>query len=437
MAEADADGRARRRGAGGQRERASRRRGRRPERSRCRWRRWRRRSATSRPCRPRRRRRDSGGVVGDVQPRQEGLGERLRRHRRGRAATRTPALALEALAASATVAMSAAAADAEDMTADGHGRISFMWAGPGASCPASASRSSSPLVLLNYVRQSSNLPIGNGRHRADYDLAVNMRDSQVRDVAASPRRGASPEWRRGTARRRSATSAAAPRRTSGGDRRGRVRGGVARRGRSRCRSSFDPPGRRRASSMALDRLDGARLARRVRRRRRLRVTAAARPRAGAVRVHPAWAPFMVAAGLVLGRLPDVLRDHNPERQLLVAIGNSWFAVGPALVLALGDVTSPRSTTGRCTCSRWRRSSSATPRPASSREWLVLGVPPRLQLRMTGLVFLVDILLTPIGLLAAFVAAGRAAARSCSSCRSSRCWRSSPVSAVRGSTRRSS
>ena len=38
-----------------------------------------------------------------------------------------------------------------------------------------------------------------------------------------------------------------------------------------------------------------------------------------------------------------------------------------------------------------------------REWLHLGVPPRLQLRMTGLVFLVDILLTPIGLLAAVVA----------------------------------
>ena len=34
---------------------------------------------------------------------------------------------------------------------------------------------------------------------------------------------------------------------------------------------------------------------------------------------------------------------------------------------------------------------------------MLGVPPRLQLRMTGLVFLVDILLTPIGLLAALVA----------------------------------
>jgi putative nucleotidyltransferase with HDIG domain len=38
-----------------------------------------------------------------------------------------------------------------------------------------------------------------------------------------------------------------------------------------------------------------------------------------------------------------------------------------------------------------------------REWLVLGVQPRLQLRMTGLVFLVDVLLTPIGFLAAYTA----------------------------------
>ena len=119
-------------------------------------------------------------------------------------------------------------------------------------------------------------------------------------------------------------------------------------------------------------------------------------------VHPAWAPFVVAAGLVLGRLSDVLRDHNPER-LLVAIGNSWFAVGPALVLSIGDVTTLALEHWPLYLLALVMQFAGDTATGMTREWLVLGVPPRLQLRMIGLVFLVDILLTPIGLLAAIVA----------------------------------
>ena len=119
-------------------------------------------------------------------------------------------------------------------------------------------------------------------------------------------------------------------------------------------------------------------------------------------VHPAWAPFVVAAGLLLGRLSDVVRDRNPER-LLVAIGNSWFAVGPALVLSIGDVTTPALEHWPLYLLALAMQFAGDTATGVAREWLVLGVPPRLQLRMIGLVFLVDILLTPIGLLAALVA----------------------------------
>ena len=119
-------------------------------------------------------------------------------------------------------------------------------------------------------------------------------------------------------------------------------------------------------------------------------------------VHPGYAPFVIAAGLVLGRLPDVVRDRNPER-LLVAIGNSWFAVGPALVLAAGDVTTPALEHWPLYVLALAAQFAGDTATGVAREWLVAGVPPRLQLRMTGLVFLVDTLLTPIGLLAALVA----------------------------------
>jgi putative nucleotidyltransferase with HDIG domain len=118
---------------------------------------------------------------------------------------------------------------------------------------------------------------------------------------------------------------------------------------------------------------------------------------------PAWAPLVVAAGLLMGRFGEVFRDRNFGRQALVTIGNSWFAVGPALVLVVADATTPSLDHWPvyllALCAQFAGDTAA----GAAREWLVLGVPPRLQLRMTGLVFLVDALLTPIGLLAAIVA----------------------------------
>jgi putative nucleotidyltransferase with HDIG domain len=120
-------------------------------------------------------------------------------------------------------------------------------------------------------------------------------------------------------------------------------------------------------------------------------------------LDPAWAPLVLAAALVLSRVRDILRDRNPKRQLLVAVGNSWFAVGPALVLTLGGVSSPRLEEWPLYLLALAMQFVGDTATAAAREWLVRGVPPRLQLRLTGLVYLVDILLTPIGLLAAIVA----------------------------------
>ena len=120
-------------------------------------------------------------------------------------------------------------------------------------------------------------------------------------------------------------------------------------------------------------------------------------------VDPAWAPLIAMLALAIGRLPDVWRDHNPARGLLVAAGNSWFAVGPALVLVAGDVHGLEW--GQWPLYLLALASQFVGDTAAGaiRERLVLGVTPRLQLRMTGLVFLVDVLLTPVGLLAAIAA----------------------------------
>ncbi len=120
-------------------------------------------------------------------------------------------------------------------------------------------------------------------------------------------------------------------------------------------------------------------------------------------VDPAWAPGIVALGLILGRLRDVLRDRNPGRQLLVAANNAWFAVGPALVFALGDVHGLNWGDWPLYLLAIASQFVGDTVVGAGREWLVLGVQPRMQLRMTGLVFLVDVLLTPVGFMAAVVA----------------------------------
>jgi putative nucleotidyltransferase with HDIG domain len=51
-------------------------------------------------------------------------------------------------------------------------------------------------------------------------------------------------------------------------------------------------------------------------------------------------PLLVVLGVALGMLPDVLRGRVAPSWLLTAPGNSWFALGPALVLTLAGDHSP-------------------------------------------------------------------------------------------------
>ena len=118
---------------------------------------------------------------------------------------------------------------------------------------------------------------------------------------------------------------------------------------------------------------------------------------------PAVVPLLVLAGNALASVPDyVSRRKQPDRVLLV-VGDSWHAVGPALVFVAAGA-------GDAAWSDWSIYLAALGAQfafdagsSTMREWLGLGIPPREQPRLLGWVFLVDLLLTPIGLLAAFAA----------------------------------
>jgi putative nucleotidyltransferase with HDIG domain len=116
-------------------------------------------------------------------------------------------------------------------------------------------------------------------------------------------------------------------------------------------------------------------------------------------------PLMVAAGIALGNLPDYLaRRTHPDRAVL-ALGDSWHALGPALVLIAAGAGEP-------TWGDWPIYLGALAAQflfdsvsSTLRGWLALGLSPRLESVLLGWVYLVDLLLAPIGLLAAFAATG--------------------------------
>ena len=111
-------------------------------------------------------------------------------------------------------------------------------------------------------------------------------------------------------------------------------------------------------------------------------------------------PLAVAAGLVLGHLPEVLRRRTDVTSLAVAAGSGWFALAPAaLVVAAGE---PQASTGR-----WPLllallvvQFAADFASTAAREWAALSIRPSALVEPMRWVFAVDLLLAPVGFTAA-------------------------------------
>jgi hypothetical protein len=121
---------------------------------------------------------------------------------------------------------------------------------------------------------------------------------------------------------------------------------------------------------------------------------------------PTYVPLLVAAGYLMGELPDYVFGRRHPDRMLVSLGNAWYAVGPALVLVWAGP--PEAALGHwplylaALAAQFLFDVAAT----TPREWFELGVPPRLQVHGAAWTFAVDTLLTPIGLLAALASVGQ-------------------------------
>ena len=121
---------------------------------------------------------------------------------------------------------------------------------------------------------------------------------------------------------------------------------------------------------------------------------------------PAIVPLVVAGALALDRLPDVLAGRLHPQRVLWVLGDAWFAVGPAVVFLLADVGEPAWSDWPIYLLALVAQFGGELLSSTAREWLAHGVAPKLQLDVLHEVWLVDALLSPVGLLAAFASSQR-------------------------------
>src|SRR5579862_4760902 len=121
---------------------------------------------------------------------------------------------------------------------------------------------------------------------------------------------------------------------------------------------------------------------------------------------PGWVPLVVAAGLILGKLPSYVDGTSHPDRALAAIANSWHAVGPALVFSLGSLTAPRWSDWSLLIAALGAQLACDLVASIAREWLREGEVPTLPIRLLGSVYLTDVCLSPIGFAIAFAASGR-------------------------------
>jgi HD-GYP domain-containing protein (c-di-GMP phosphodiesterase class II) len=114
-------------------------------------------------------------------------------------------------------------------------------------------------------------------------------------------------------------------------------------------------------------------------------------------------PLLVAAGMLLGGLPEYLNGERHPTRAIAAVGDSWHAVGPVAVLAAIGIAAPELADWPVLLAALAAQVAVDNGVAALRDRAGLGIPLKLQPSLFGWVTLVDVLLSPVGLIAAMAA----------------------------------
>jgi HD-GYP domain-containing protein (c-di-GMP phosphodiesterase class II) len=115
---------------------------------------------------------------------------------------------------------------------------------------------------------------------------------------------------------------------------------------------------------------------------------------------PAVVPLLVAAASVAGGLPDYVQGRRHAERAVLSLSDSFYAVGPALVLALASAGEPTLADWPLYLGALGAQFACDLLANTPRLWFELGLLPRAQLRDAAWTFAVDAPLAGAGLLVA-------------------------------------
>jgi HD-GYP domain-containing protein (c-di-GMP phosphodiesterase class II) len=117
---------------------------------------------------------------------------------------------------------------------------------------------------------------------------------------------------------------------------------------------------------------------------------------------PPWlVPLTMAGAIFASRVPDVLRGTTAPWRLLISPGNAWFTVGPAAVLALAGAPGPADAAVLLLVAMLVAQIATDLAISLLWERLTTRANVADHLRQAFMVYVVDVALAPVGLLAAF------------------------------------
>jgi putative nucleotidyltransferase with HDIG domain len=123
-------------------------------------------------------------------------------------------------------------------------------------------------------------------------------------------------------------------------------------------------------------------------------------------VPPRDVPLIIAAALLLAQLPNLLRGRTPPSHLPLVLVNSAHAIGPAIVLSVGDAVTPQWGATPLYLVALGSQFVAEFIPTASWTRVAWGIPVTTYARSMRVPVLVDASLAPIGLAVAIAADGR-------------------------------
>jgi HD-GYP domain-containing protein (c-di-GMP phosphodiesterase class II) len=121
---------------------------------------------------------------------------------------------------------------------------------------------------------------------------------------------------------------------------------------------------------------------------------------------PRSVPFLVAAALIAGKLPDFARGTLSASKAHFSLVDAWHSIGPVLVLSLAGAASPSWSKVPIYLAALFAQFATDFTPGAIWSRTAFGVPLIEHARTVRVAFFVDAALAPVGLVVAIAAAGR-------------------------------